>query len=141
MSFHPARVGSVYSTYVPGATLADALPHLKELYINGRLWYDQPAPRVQATIALFSDAIAESLRDVARARLPKVRLESRSLLLGLDVGTMRRRVEETLDLLGIADLRARGLVREQRAMNRVVQRVKLFDREIVNSDQPHAVLH
>ena len=33
-----------------------ALPHLKELYINGRLWYDQPAPRVQATIALFNEA-------------------------------------------------------------------------------------
>ena len=32
------------------------LPHLKELYVNGRLWYDQPAPRVQATIALFSQA-------------------------------------------------------------------------------------
>ncbi len=30
------------------------LPHLKELYINGRLWYDQPAPRVQATISLFN---------------------------------------------------------------------------------------
>ena len=28
-----------------------ALPHLKELYINGRLWYDQPAPRVAATIS------------------------------------------------------------------------------------------
>jgi Leucine-rich repeat (LRR) protein len=35
-----------------------ALPHLKELYINGRLWYDQPAPRVQATIALFNEATA-----------------------------------------------------------------------------------
>jgi hypothetical protein len=35
-----------------------ALPHLKELYINGRLWYDQPAPRVAATIALFSEATA-----------------------------------------------------------------------------------
>ncbi|MEO5742504.1 MAG: hypothetical protein ABIS29_18105, partial [Vicinamibacterales bacterium] len=35
-----------------------ALPHLKELYINGRLWYDQPAPRVQATIALFNGATA-----------------------------------------------------------------------------------
>ena len=34
-----------------------ALPHLKELYINGRLWYDQPAPRVQATIALFNEAV------------------------------------------------------------------------------------
>jgi Leucine-rich repeat (LRR) protein len=33
-----------------------ALPHLKELYVNGRLWYDQPAPRVQATIALFNEA-------------------------------------------------------------------------------------
>src|SRR5688572_3064718 len=33
-----------------------ALPHLKELYINGRLWYDQPAPRVAATIALFNEA-------------------------------------------------------------------------------------
>ena len=37
-----------------------ALPHLKELYINGRLWYDQPAPRVQATIALFSEATSSS---------------------------------------------------------------------------------
>src|SRR5688500_13759720 len=35
-----------------------ALPHLKELYINGRLWYDQPAPRVQATISLFNEATA-----------------------------------------------------------------------------------
>ena len=35
-----------------------ALPHLKELYVNGRLWYDQPAPRVQATIALFNEATA-----------------------------------------------------------------------------------
>ena len=33
-----------------------ALPHLKELYINGRLWYSQPAPRVAATIALFNEA-------------------------------------------------------------------------------------
>ena len=33
-----------------------ALPHLKELYINGRLWYDQPAPRVASTIALFNEA-------------------------------------------------------------------------------------
>src|SRR5688572_24443288 len=33
-----------------------ALPHLKELYVNGRLWYDQPAPRVQATISLFNQA-------------------------------------------------------------------------------------
>jgi len=32
------------------------LPHLKELYINGRLWYDQPAPRVQATISLFNQS-------------------------------------------------------------------------------------
>ena len=32
------------------------IPHLKELYINGRLWYDQPAPRVAATIELFSYA-------------------------------------------------------------------------------------
>ena len=38
------------------AAPAPALPHLKELYINGRLWYDQPAPRVQATISLFNDA-------------------------------------------------------------------------------------
>jgi internalin A len=30
------------------------LPHLKELYINGRLWYDQPAPRVADTIGLFA---------------------------------------------------------------------------------------
>src|SRR5688500_16721051 len=33
-----------------------ALPHLKELYINGRLWYDQPAPRAQATIAPLNPA-------------------------------------------------------------------------------------
>ncbi|HEV3216362.1 MAG TPA: hypothetical protein VGZ27_11605 [Vicinamibacterales bacterium] len=30
------------------------LPHLKELYINGRLWYDQPAPRLADTIGLFA---------------------------------------------------------------------------------------
>jgi Leucine-rich repeat (LRR) protein len=32
------------------------LPHLKELYVNGRLWYDQPAPRVAATVSLFADS-------------------------------------------------------------------------------------
>jgi internalin A len=32
------------------------LPHLKELYINGRLWYDQPAPRVAATMSLFTES-------------------------------------------------------------------------------------
>jgi Leucine-rich repeat (LRR) protein len=32
------------------------LPHLKELYVNGRLWYDQPAPRVAATMSLFSES-------------------------------------------------------------------------------------
>lgn len=30
------------------------LPHLKELYINGRLWYDQPAPRQADTMGLFA---------------------------------------------------------------------------------------
>ena len=32
------------------------LPHLKELYLNGRLWYDQPAPRLADTIGLFSSS-------------------------------------------------------------------------------------
>ena len=32
------------------------LPHLKELYVNGRLWYDQPVSRVAATIALFASS-------------------------------------------------------------------------------------
>ena len=27
---------------------------MKELYINGRLWYDQPAPRVADTMSLFA---------------------------------------------------------------------------------------
>ena len=31
-----------------------ALPHLKELYLNGRLWYGQPATLVADTIALFN---------------------------------------------------------------------------------------
>ena len=31
-----------------------SLPHLKELYINGRLWYDQPIPLVASTMGLFS---------------------------------------------------------------------------------------
>lgn len=31
-----------------------ALPHLKELYLNGRLWYDQPVTLVADTLALFS---------------------------------------------------------------------------------------
>src|SRR3954463_11964127 len=41
-----------------GASLQDelrhlpVLPHLKELYINGRLWYDQPAPRLADTMGL-----------------------------------------------------------------------------------------
>jgi hypothetical protein len=34
------------------------LPHLKEVYVNGRLWYDQPASRVAATLALFADSPA-----------------------------------------------------------------------------------
>ena len=33
-----------------------ALPHLKELYINGRLWYNQPPSLVADTIGLFSAA-------------------------------------------------------------------------------------
>ena len=43
-----------------GASLQDELrhlpilPHLKELYINGRLWYDQPAPRLADTMSLFA---------------------------------------------------------------------------------------
>ena len=43
-----------------GASLQDelrhlpTLPHLKELYINGRLWYDQPAPRLADTMSLFA---------------------------------------------------------------------------------------
>src|SRR5215470_10724463 len=32
------------------------LRHLKELYINGRLWYDQPAPRLTDTLALFAES-------------------------------------------------------------------------------------
>ena len=30
------------------------LPHLKELYLNGRLWYNQPMSLVADTIGLFS---------------------------------------------------------------------------------------
>src|SRR5262249_552864 len=30
------------------------LPHLKELYINGRLWYNQPASLVADTLGLFA---------------------------------------------------------------------------------------
>src|SRR3989441_11695810 len=33
-----------------------ALPHLKELYINGRLWYNQPPSLVADTLGLFSAA-------------------------------------------------------------------------------------
>src|SRR5436305_1360573 len=29
------------------------LPHLKEVYLNGRLWYDQPTSLVESTVALF----------------------------------------------------------------------------------------
>jgi Leucine-rich repeat (LRR) protein len=32
------------------------LPHLKELYLNGRLWYDQPVMMVGDTMAYFSSA-------------------------------------------------------------------------------------
>jgi Leucine-rich repeat (LRR) protein len=34
------------------------LPHLKELYLNGRLWYDQPAPRLADTVGLFASSTA-----------------------------------------------------------------------------------
>ena len=33
-----------------------AIPHLKELYINGRLWYNQPVSLVADTIGLFASA-------------------------------------------------------------------------------------
>src|SRR2546427_2177170 len=33
-----------------------ALPHLKELYVNGRLWYNQPPSLVADTLGLFSAA-------------------------------------------------------------------------------------
>ena len=33
-----------------------ALPHLKELYLNGRLWYGQPATVVEETLAQFAGA-------------------------------------------------------------------------------------
>jgi Leucine-rich repeat (LRR) protein len=35
-----------------------ALPHLKELYLNGRLWYGQPNTLVADTIALFNGSTA-----------------------------------------------------------------------------------
>src|SRR5689334_2518626 len=34
------------------------LPHLKELYVNGRLWYDQPVPMVAATMRLLASSPA-----------------------------------------------------------------------------------
>ena len=36
------------------------LPHLKELYINGRLWYNQPVSLVADTIGLFASATDSS---------------------------------------------------------------------------------
>ena len=30
------------------------IPHLKELYLNGRLWYDQPASVVASTLQIFA---------------------------------------------------------------------------------------
>ena len=33
-----------------------ALPHLKELYLNGRLWYGQPATVIEETLAQFAGA-------------------------------------------------------------------------------------
>src|SRR5882762_458885 len=30
------------------------IPHLKELYVNGRLWYDQPVPLVASTMRLLA---------------------------------------------------------------------------------------
>ena len=32
------------------------VPHVKELYVNGRLWYDQPVTLVASTMALFGSA-------------------------------------------------------------------------------------
>ena len=34
------------------------IPHLKELYVNGRLWYDQPVTLVAATMRLLAGSPA-----------------------------------------------------------------------------------
>src|SRR5205085_11125813 len=34
------------------------IPHLKELYVNGRLWYDQPVPLVASTMRLLAGSPA-----------------------------------------------------------------------------------
>src|SRR6266404_877952 len=34
------------------------LPHLKEVYVNGRLWYDQPVPLVASTMRLLASSPA-----------------------------------------------------------------------------------
>ena len=52
------------------------LPHLKELYVNGRLWYDQPVPLVASTMRV--------VRRLDRAR------ETDSEQAGPDLHSLRR---------------------------------------------------
>ena len=103
------RTGSGKSTLL--GTINGLTPHFTggtlsgEVLVAGRSIRDR-APRDLADLVGYvgQDPLAGFVTEVVEDELA-YGMEQ----LGLDAGTMRRRVEETLDLLGIADLRSRAL--------------------------------
>ncbi|MGA8987010.1 ABC transporter ATP-binding protein [Aeromicrobium sp.] len=103
------RTGSGKSTLL--GTINGLTPHFTggtlagDVLVDGRSIRDR-APRDLADLVGYvgQDPLAGFVTEVAEDELA-YGMEQ----LGLDSGTMRRRVEETLDLLGIADLRSRAL--------------------------------
>lgn len=103
------RTGSGKSTLL--GTINGLTPHFTggtlagEVLVDGHSIRDR-APRDLADLVGYvgQDPLAGFVTEIAEDELA-YGMEQ----LGLDPGTMRRRVEETLDLLGIADLRSRAL--------------------------------
>src|SRR5438874_1420789 len=58
------------------------LSHLKEVYVNGRLWYDQPIPLVASTLILLDDTVLknlEPLKDLQELRVHQTRIPGNNL--------------------------------------------------------------
>jgi energy-coupling factor transport system ATP-binding protein len=104
------RTGSGKSTLL--GTINGLVPHFTGGHLDGDVLLDGEsirgrAPRELAHVVGYvgQDPLASFVTEVVEAELA-YGMEQ----LGLDRQTMRRRVEETLDVLGVADLRSRSLV-------------------------------
>ena len=103
------RTGVGKSTLL--GVLTGLVPRFSGGTLTGSIWIDgedvtHKPPRERAHLVGYvgQDPAAGFVTDTVEEELA-YGMEQ----LGLDAGAMRRRVEETLDLLGIADLRRRGL--------------------------------